>query len=99
MRKITMAVALGMATVFGALAPTQGAEIYPPPIAQRPAGVIIASSCRFVWICDRRGCDWRDICRRRPAAPYTGYPLYGAYGPYGGTAFWGAYTASGWGYH
>jgi hypothetical protein len=27
---------------------------------------------------------------------YSCYPLYGAYGPYGGKAFWGAYT--GW-YH
>jgi hypothetical protein len=25
------------------------------------------------------------------------YSLYGAYGPYGGTPYWGAYTYSGWG--
>jgi hypothetical protein len=28
---------------------------------------------------------------------YSCSPLYGAYGPYGGTAYWGAYTAVGWG--
>lgn len=26
---------------------------------------------------------------------YSCYPLYGAYGPYGGTLFWGAYTDAG----
>lgn len=26
---------------------------------------------------------------------YSCYPLYGAYGPYGGTLYWGAYTAPG----
>jgi len=33
-------------------------------------------------------------------ASYCGlyFPLYGAYGPFGGTAYWGAYTLSGWGY-
>lgn len=29
---------------------------------------------------------------------YYCYPLYGAYGPYGGTSYWGAYTEAGWGY-
>ena len=35
----------------------------------------------------------------RPFCPdgYSCYPLYGAYGPYGGIAYWDAYTA-GWGY-
>jgi hypothetical protein len=28
---------------------------------------------------------------------YSCQSLYGAYGPYGGTAYWGAYTYSGWG--
>lgn len=31
-------------------------------------------------------------------ASYYCYPLYGAYGPYGGTSYWGAYTEAGWGY-
>jgi hypothetical protein len=29
---------------------------------------------------------------------YYCYPLYGAYGPYGGTSYWGAFTEGGWGY-
>jgi hypothetical protein len=29
---------------------------------------------------------------------YSCYPLYGAYGPYGGVAYWGAYTFTGWGH-
>jgi hypothetical protein len=29
---------------------------------------------------------------------YSCFPLYGAYGPFGGTAYWGAYTLTGWGY-
>jgi hypothetical protein len=31
-------------------------------------------------------------------ASYYCYPLYGAYGPFGGTPYWGAYTDAGWGY-
>jgi hypothetical protein len=36
----------------------------------------------------------------KPLCPdgYSCYPLYGAYGPYGGTAYWDAYTGGGWGY-
>lgn len=36
----------------------------------------------------------------RPFCPdgYSCYPLYGAYGPYGGIAYWDAYTGGGWGY-
>lgn len=34
----------------------------------------------------------------RPACPdpYSCSPLYGAYGPYGGAAYWTRYTYSGW---
>lgn len=34
----------------------------------------------------------------RPACPdpYSCYPLYGAYGPYGGAAYWTRYTYAGW---
>ncbi len=28
---------------------------------------------------------------------YSCYPLYGAYGPYGGGAYWASYTYGGWG--
>jgi hypothetical protein len=36
-------------------------------------------------------------CRRVCPDRYSCFPLYGAYGPYGGTAYRGAYTLSGWG--
>lgn len=54
----------------------------------------------------------RPACRGPACGPYApcgvrcrvvcpdGYscqPLYGAYGPYGGVAYWGAYTFTGWG--
>jgi hypothetical protein len=42
------------------------------------------------------GCGWR--CRGGCPDRYSCYPLYGAYGPYGGTAYWARYTISGWGY-
>jgi len=34
----------------------------------------------------------------RPACPdpYSCAPLYGAYGPYGGAAYWSRYTYAGW---
>jgi hypothetical protein len=37
-------------------------------------------------------------CRPRCPDGYSCYPLYGAYGPYGGIAFWDAYTGSAFGY-
>ena len=36
-------------------------------------------------------------CQRICPGGYSCFPLYGAYGPYGGTRFWGAYTFTGWG--
>jgi hypothetical protein len=36
-------------------------------------------------------------CQTICADGYSCFPLYGAYGPYGGTEYWGAYTFSGWG--
>jgi len=36
-------------------------------------------------------------CPRICPGGYSCFPLYGAYGPNGGAAFWGAYTFTGWG--
>jgi hypothetical protein len=46
-----------------------------------------------------RKCGRYDHCGFPVACP-SGmcYSMYGAYGPYGGTSFWGRYTYSGWGY-
>ena len=41
----------------------------------------------------------RDQCGFPVKCPDgTCYSLYGAYGPYGGTVYWGRYTYAGWGY-
>ena len=53
--------------------------------------------CSSVYRCGPRGCAWHAVCPRGCPDGYSCYPLYGAYGPYGGAAYWGAYTDSGWG--
>jgi len=46
-----------------------------------------------------RKCGLYDRCGYPTACPSgTCYSLYGAYGPYGGSRYWGQYTYSGWGY-
>ena len=46
-----------------------------------------------------RKCGPYDQCGLPVNCPSgTCYSLYGAYGPYGGTVYWGRYTYSGWGY-
>jgi len=46
-----------------------------------------------------RNCGPHDQCGLPVACPSgTCYSLYGAYGPYGGTVYWGRYTYAGWGY-
>ena len=46
-----------------------------------------------------RRCGPYDRCGFPVRCPSgTCYSLYGAYGPYGGTAFWGQYTYAGWGH-
>jgi hypothetical protein len=39
------------------------------------------------------GARCRMVCPDR----YSCFPLYGAYGPVGGSGYWGAYTYVGWG--
>jgi hypothetical protein len=46
-----------------------------------------------------RKCGLYDQCGFPVSCPSgTCYSLYGAYGPYGGTIYWGRYTYTGWGY-
>ncbi len=54
--------------------------------------------CQREWRCGPDGCGWQRVCWPRCPDGYSCYPLYGAYGPYGGVAYWGAYTSSGWVY-
>lgn len=53
--------------------------------------------CRDVERCGPAGCQVRRVCTRPCPDGYSCYPLYGAYGPYGGLAYWGSYTDVGWG--
>ena len=70
--------------------------------AMADEGPIIRHSKKIRHICVGRHCGPYTPCRVRcrVVCPdrYSCYPLYGAYGPYGGTRYWGAYTYSGWGY-
>jgi len=54
--------------------------------------------CQEVWRCEPAGCNWHRVCTRPCPDGLSCYPLYGAYGPYGGIAYWGSYTDGGWGY-
>ena len=46
-----------------------------------------------------RKCGPYDQCGFPVKCPSgTCYSLYGAYGPYGGTVYWGRYTYAGWSY-
>jgi hypothetical protein len=101
MRKILTILAMGIASLAAGLIATEGAELSASPIVRWPAGAtagVIYPGCRYVWICTPSGCDSRHICRPRCPDRYSCYPLYGAYGPYGGTAYWGGYSVTGWGY-
>jgi hypothetical protein len=52
-------------------------------------------SCRSVWRCGPSGCGWhRDCWHGCPAG--SCFPLYGAYGPYGGEAYWSAFSYNDW---
>src|SRR6185437_15515930 len=55
--------------------------------------------CQELWRCGPAGCNWHEVCTRPCPDGYSCSPLYGAYGPYGGVAYWGAYTDSGWSYY
>jgi len=85
MRKIVMTVVAGAAILASGLLPSEGGELYAP-------------RCGQAWRCRPDGCGWQHVCRRVCPGRYSCSPLYGAYGPFGGTAFWGAYTGAGWGY-
>jgi hypothetical protein len=93
MRKIVLTIAAVFALVSsGSLMPSAMADEAP----------VVRHSKRLHHICLGPRCGPYAPCgaRCRVVCPdgYSCYPLYGAYGPYGGTRFWGAYTYTGWGY-
>jgi hypothetical protein len=69
-----------------------GAELLPPN-----RRVVRLPSCPPVWRCGPNGCRWYHVCLRGCPDALSCYPLYGAYGPYGGVAYWGAYSDDVWG--
>jgi hypothetical protein len=70
-------------------ATSYSAEIIARPPVERLSEAAKMADCRV-----SRTCLPPPVCP--PGNPC--YPLYGAYGPYGGTQYWGAYTAAGWGW-
>jgi hypothetical protein len=68
------------------------------PRSARHADIADNPYCKEVWRCGRAGCNWRRVCVAPCPDGVSCHPLYGAYGPYGGIAYWGAYTDAGWGY-
>jgi hypothetical protein len=60
---------------------------------------IVRSTKKVRPVTHARKCGPRDQCGFPVSCPSgTCYSLYGAYGPYGGTVYWGRYTYAGWGY-
>jgi hypothetical protein len=73
---------------------TQAAELATPPIRS----TMVGPHCHSVRHCGPDGCVWHRSCHAPCPDGYSCYPLYGAYGPYGGVAYWDAYTGGGWEY-
>jgi hypothetical protein len=94
----TAVVGIGISVLLGTLASANGAELYAPPAGAPAVASPIYQGCRPGWLCGPERCDHRRACRPTYSEAYVGYPLYGAYGPYGGSLYWGAYTAGGWGF-
>ena len=88
---------IAMAAVF-ALVPSGSLM----PDAMADEGPVVHHSKKIRHICLGPHCGPYAPCGVRCRIvcpdPYYCPPLYGAYGPYGGIAFWGAYTYTGWGY-
>jgi hypothetical protein len=84
-----------VAVIFGLLAVMPGsaigADLFVPH--NRVGG---PSDCRSVWRCGPSGCGLHSDCRRGCPDGISCFPLYGAYGPYGGLAYWGAYSYNAW---
>jgi hypothetical protein len=72
--------------------------IHTKRVVRSAAPEVLYSPCGSVWKCGPSGCAWYRACWRRCPDRYSCSPLYGAYGPYGGVAYWSAYSGS-WGYY
>jgi hypothetical protein len=86
-----LVVGIGLLALGGSWTPSFAADADIGVAPRQPRHY--ASSCPRVWTCRDGACDWQHVCRP-VACPdgYGCYPLYGAYGPYGGTAFWSSFS-------
>jgi len=94
MRKLIMAVTMA-AVVFGLQAAAGAADLGVTYNGAPSARVVAEPRCPRQWVCGPAGCGWQRLCRVGCPDGYSCSPLYGAYGPYGGTGYWGAYTSVG----
>jgi hypothetical protein len=86
-----------MAILLWALAVTSGLAGAADLGALAPSGseVVVSQAgphCTRIWNCRGEMCRWRRVCWHGCPDRYSCSPLYGAYGPYGGSAYWGAYS-------
>jgi hypothetical protein len=100
MRKLILTIAMA-AAVVGLQATSHAARAADIGVYSREAPVRVAAGrhCSRQWICGPGGCGWQRFCRVGCPDRFMCRSLYGAYGPYGGTTYWGAYTSAGWGPH
>jgi hypothetical protein len=86
-----------IAFLLGTLAATSGQAAAADLGALAPSAPDVVVSqlgphCSRIWNCHGEICHWRRVCWHGCPDRYSCSPLYGAYGPYGGTAYWGAYS-------
>jgi len=100
MSKILLTLAAALMPVLTALSLSFDAKAADTDIPRTNRERIVTASpnCRDLWRCGPAGCDWHRVCARPCPDGYSCSPLYGAYGPYGGVAYWASYTYGGWGY-
>ncbi len=90
---VFMPVLVGTCMSFDAIAADMGM------LRANPHRIVTTSPlCRELWRCSPAGCVLHRVCARPCPDGYSCYPLYGAYGPYGGGAYWASYSYGGWAY-
>lgn len=86
-------IVIGMLAFIGTTGSTYAAELGAAPMASRRERVVeLGPNCQRLQRCDGDICRMKTICWRGCPDRYSCAPLYGAYGPYGGSGYWGAYS-------
>ena len=91
-------IAVAVAAVFGSAAMLSEAKAADLVTKSGGLATALPPNCQDLLRCGPNGCNTYRVCTRPCPDGYSCTPLYGAYGPYGGEAYWGAYTDSGWDY-